>query len=66
MTAAAVLAEAETVHSNCERWQLTTAVEWDVAGHTNGERLLLWTTAVTVAVVAVPAVAVTVAAADSN
>ncbi len=42
------------------------AVEWDAAGHTNGERLLLWTTAAAVPAVAVPAVAVTVAAADSN
>ncbi len=62
---------AETAHSNCERWQLTAAVEWDAAGRTNGERLLLWTTAaavpaVVVPAVAVPAVAVTVAAADSN
>ncbi len=63
-TAAAV--PAETVHSNCERWQLKAVMEWDAAGRNGGERLLLWTTAVAVPAVAVPAVAVTVAAADSN
>ncbi len=56
----------ETVHSNCERWQLKAVVEWDAAGRTDGERLLLWTMAVAVPAVAVPAVAVTVGAADSN
>jgi hypothetical protein len=64
-TTAAVV-PAKTVHSNCERWQLTAAVEWDAAGRTNGERLLLWTMAAAVPAVAVPVVAVTVAAADSN
>ena len=64
-TMAAALA-AETAHSNCEWWQLTAAVEWDAAGRTNGEGLLLWTTAAAVPAVAVPAVVVTVAAADSN
>ena len=59
MMAAAVLGE--TAHSNCGRWQRVAAVEWDAAGRTDGERLLLWTTAV-----AVPVVAVTVTAADSN
>ncbi len=63
-TAAAV--PAKTAHSNCEPWQLKAVVEWDAAGCTNGERLLLWTTAVAVLAVVVPAVAVTVAAADSN
>ena len=38
-TAAAV--PAETLHSNCERWQLKAVVEWDAARHTDGERL--WT-----------------------
>ncbi len=57
---------AKTVHSNCERWQLKAVVEWDAARRTDGERLLLWTTAVAVPAVAVPAVAVTVAAADSS
>jgi hypothetical protein len=63
-TASAV--PAETVHSNFERWQLKAVVEWDAAGRTDGERLLLWTTAVAVPAVTVLAVAVTVAAADSN
>ncbi len=62
-TAATVAARA---HSNCGRWQLTAAVEWDAAGCTNGERLLLWTTVATETAVAVLAVVVTVAAADSN
>ncbi len=57
---------AATAHSNCGRWQLTAAVEWDAAGRTNGEWLLLWTTVVAETAVAVPAVEVTVAAADSN
>ncbi len=66
MTAAAVAAV--TVHSNCGGWQLAAAVEWDTAGRTNGERLLLWTTVVAemAVAVAVPAVAVTIMAADSN
>ena len=64
-TTAAALAAA-MAHSNCGRWQLTAAVEWDAAGRTNGERLLLWTMAAAVPAVAVPVVAVTVAAADSN
>ena len=63
-TAAAV--SAKTAHSNCEWWQLKAVLEWDVAGRTNGEQLLLWTTAVAVPAVAVLAVAVTVAAADST
>ncbi len=63
-TAAAVAAA--TVHSNCGRWQLTAAVEWDAAGRTDGERLLLWTTVAAETAVAVPVVAVTVTAADSN
>ena len=57
---------AKTVHSNCERWQLKAVVEWDATGHTNGEQLLLWTIVVAMPAMAVPAVAVTVAAADSN
>ena len=57
---------AATAHSNCGRRQLTAAVEWDAAGRTNGERLLLWTTVAAETAVAVPAVAVTVMAADSN
>ncbi len=36
---------AVTAHSYCGRWQRTAAVEWDAAGHTDGEWLLLWTTA---------------------
>ena len=63
-TAAAVAAA--TAHSNCGRRQLTAAVEWDAAGRTKGERLLLWTTVAAETAVAVPAVAVTVMAADSN
>ncbi len=55
-----------TAHSNCGQWQLTAAVEWDEAGRTDGERLLLWTMTAAEPAVAVPAVAVTVAAADSN
>jgi hypothetical protein len=64
MTAVAV--PAETAYSNCERWQLTAAVEWDAAGRTDGEWLLFWMAAAAVPAVAVPVVAVTVAAADSN
>ncbi len=45
---AAALAAA-TAHSNCGQWQRTAAVELDAAGHTDGERLLLWTTAAAVA-----------------
>jgi hypothetical protein len=41
-------------------------VEWDAAGCTDGEQLLLWTTAAAVPAVVVPAVSVTVVAADSN
>ncbi len=63
-TAAAVATVA--AHSNCGQWQQTAAVELDAAGRTNGERLLLWITVVAETVVAMPAVAVTVAAADSN
>ncbi len=63
-TAAGVVAA--TAHSNCGWLQLTAAVEWDAAGRTNSERLLLWTTVVAEMAVAVPAVAVTVMAADSN
>ncbi len=63
-TAAAVAAA--TAHSSCGRWQLTAAVEWDAAGRTNSERLLLWTTVGAETAVAVPAVVVTVTAADSN
>jgi hypothetical protein len=57
---------AATTHSNCGWWQWTAAVEWDATGRTDGERLLLWTTAATVPAMAVLAVAVTVAAEDSN
>ena len=62
----ALAVAAATAHSNCGRRQLTAAVEWDAAGCTNGERLLLWTTVAEETAVAVPAVAVTVMAADSN
>ena len=40
---------AATAHSTWGRWQRTAAVELDAAGRTNGERLLLWTTAAAVA-----------------
>ncbi len=56
----------KTAHSNCERWQLTAAVEWDAAGHTDGERLLLWMMVAAVPAAALPAVALTVTAADRN
>ncbi len=46
-TMAAAVAAA-TAHSNCGRWQRTAAVEWDAAGRTDGERLLLWTMAAAV------------------
>ena len=64
-TMATALAAA-TAHSTWGRWQRTAAVELDAAGRTNGERLLLWTTVAAETAVAVPAVAVSVMAADSN
>ena len=40
---------AATAHSNCGQWQRTAAVELDVAGRTDGERLLFWMTAAAMA-----------------